>query len=110
METMNKCQECGKSISGGFLCEECEKNTLKKQKSGKYLLSGITGVILVSIVYILWNKYNEKQSQIDLSIFNRTYNVVLATGKAILASPFIFVPLVIVLLIAGFFIGMKLSK
>jgi hypothetical protein len=101
---------CGKSIRGSLLCETCEKEVLEKQKSRKWLLSGILIVATGGIVYLLWNEYQEKQSQVDLSIVSRTYINLIGAGKGILASPFLFIPAVVILLIVAFLIGTKLAK
>lgn len=110
MKTMNQCQMCGKSISGGLLCEACEKEMLEKHKGKRYILSGITGIILAGAAYFVWGWFQENRDQVDFSVVYRFYNSSITLGKAILASPYLFIPLVLVLLILAFIIGTKLSK
>jgi hypothetical protein len=101
---------CGKSIRGSLLCGTCEKEVLEKQKSRKLLLSGILIIATVGIVYFLWNEYQARQSQVDLSIVSRAYTNLIGSGKGILASPFLFVPAIVLLLVVAFLIGTKLAK
>jgi len=107
---MGTCQVCGKSVRGTPLCEQCEKEALEKQRGRMYLLTVLMSLILIGAIYFLYTSYKEKQSQIDLSVVPSTYNAVIAISRDVIASPFIMVPAVLVLIILVFIIGTKMTK
>ncbi|RMF89730.1 MAG: hypothetical protein D6733_05685 [Methanobacteriota archaeon] len=110
MKAVKKCRSCGKSIPGGYLCEECERKVLETHRGRRYLLSGATGIILIALIYVVWTEYQEKRGEIDLSVFSRFSSAIAAYARAVLASPYLLIPLVIVMIIAAFIIGTRLSK
>lgn len=64
MRAGNKCSVCGKTISKGFLCEECEKEILKKGKTEKRILSFLTTLVLIFIFYFFYEFYKISRSQV----------------------------------------------
>jgi uncharacterized membrane protein len=101
---------CGKSVQGSHLCPKCEQEVLGKQKSRRFLLTGITGIILAYIVLAVWREYTAKRSEVDFTIVSSFYDWSISRGIDILRSPFMFIPAVLILLIIAFLIGTKLTK
>jgi hypothetical protein len=101
---------CGKSVRGTLLCETCELEVLQKQKGKRFFISGLATIVLFSALYFLWVEYSEKKSQIETGIVTGAFDNFGATFIALLKSPFMFVPVVLILLFVAFIIGTKLSN
>jgi hypothetical protein len=102
MTPMNKCQICEKPTQGTPLCVACESEVLKKQKGRSMVLSVAMGLIMIGAVYFVWNEYS---GNVTGSLEN-----FLATGTAILRSPFILAPVLLILIVVAFYWGVKLTK
>jgi nitrogen fixation-related uncharacterized protein len=110
MTPMNKCQICEKPTQGTPLCVACESEVLKKQKGRSMVLSVAMGLIMIGAVYFVWNEYSGKKSQVDPTIVTGSLENFLATGTAILRSPFILAPVLLILIVVAFYWGVKLTK
>jgi hypothetical protein len=110
MKPTNRCQICGKSTQGSPLCEDCEGEVLEKQKGSRIVLSGIVGVILAGAVYVVWNEYSEKQSQVDSTIVTGAFGNFFSMGTGAIRSPFIFAPVLLILIVLAFYWGVRITK
>jgi len=110
MKPLSKCQMCGKSVRGSLLCEECEREVLEKQRTKRYLLSALAGVVMVVSAYLLWRGFQERRSEVEPQIIVGLGEKAWLSLSDFARSPYMLVPTIIVLVLAALYFGVKLSK
>lgn len=103
MEARNRCRVCGKTISKGFLCEECEEEILKKTKTEKRVFSLLTTLVLIFVFYFFYEYYKISSSQV--SVVMEKSGIILEVLKKPSVITFLF--LIFFVTIFSYFIAKK---
>jgi|GEM_PF-5732735 len=85
MRTGNNCSVCGKLISSGFICEDCEKEILERGRGKRYVLTLLTTLLLVFILIFMWGYY--KTSEAEFVKVKSNYGLLLSIMASIAKSP-----------------------
>lgn len=88
------CIVCGRDLPWGKICEDCEREVLREAGSKAQILSTITTVFLLLILYKLWEFYTPVIWEVDASKM-RSFSLLLGALIEILRSPKLFPFLVI---------------
>ncbi|MFQ5887264.1 MAG: hypothetical protein ACE5HY_01040 [Candidatus Hydrothermarchaeales archaeon] len=89
----SRCIVCGEFVLAGEICKDCEKKTLKEVRSKARILSTITTISLLLILYGAWSVYGPVIMDMDTAAI-KSYPLVFEIPFEILRSPKLF-PLIL---------------
>jgi len=108
MKAGTTCSVCGKSMSKGYICEDCEKKILEEGKSKRYALTILTTLLLVFIAYFMWNYY--KTSEAEFAKIKSGSDVFLAVVLNIAKSRFMILFGVVIIVTVFYYVSTRSAR
>ncbi len=107
----SSCVVCGEFVLVGDICEDCEKKVLKNVRSKARVMSMVTTVAFLLLVYKVWGLYAQGIMDMDINAI-RSYPLAFEVPFDILRSPELFpwVIMGVVLIVFGLFYEVYYKK
>lgn len=81
MKPSSTCSVCGKLISKGYICEDCEKEILERGKGKRYALTILTTLLLIFVLFFMWSYYRTSEAEFAQVKSNGVFLDVIATMR-----------------------------